>query len=64
MSVILTSIPDCLHSGNPIIQVTGLKGMTSVDQVTSDGFDYYYDKNFFISLRDLDHDRVENLQDI
>ena len=59
MSVILTSVPDCLPLDNPIIHITGLKGMTFVYQVTSDI--YVYDNKLFISLGDTDHDRVEKL---
>ena len=44
-SLILTSVPDCLPSGIPVIQVKGLKGMTFVDQLTGDIYDNDYDKS-------------------
>ena len=46
---------------NPIVQARGLKEMTFVGQVISAVCDY--DKKFKIYLCNIDHDRVDDLQD-
>ena len=49
VSVVLAGVPDCLPSGNPILQAQCLTDEFSVDQVTCNVYKYDYDNKLFIS---------------
>ena len=56
VSAVFSSVPDWLPSGNPVLQVQGLKGELSVDQVTGGIHKYDHDNKLFISLGKKDYD--------
>ena len=53
MSPVITGIPNCLWSGNPITEVTGFRGTTFLDKVMGDV--YNHDNKLFILLGSVDH---------
>ena len=59
MSAALSDVPDCLPSGNPVLQVQGLRGELFMDQVTGETYQYDYDAKV-ISFGGIDHDMAED----
>ena len=61
-STTLTSVPDCLSSGNPVLQALSLQGETFINQIAGDIYTYDYANKLFISSGDIDHEMAEDLQ--
>ena len=55
-------MPDCLPSGNPVLQVQSLRGELLIDQVTGDINKYDYSNKLFISSGKIGHDTAEELR--
>ena len=64
MSAVINSVPDCLLSGNFIVEVHIFMGTTFVDQVVSDVYDHDFENKLFILVSSVDHKIEEFLQSV
>ena len=62
MSAVISGVPDHLHLGNPIAEVKDPGGTTFGDYVIGDI--YEYENKLFILLFSVDHDKMDDLQNI
>ena len=60
----LSGVPDCSPSGNPVLQVHSLTSELFIELITGDIYKYDYDNKLFIFLDEIDHDMAEELSSI
>ena len=61
-STTLTSVPDCLPSGNPVLQALSLQGEIFINQIAGDIYTYDCSNKLFIFSGDIDCDMAEDVQ--
>ena len=60
-TVMLSGVPNCLPSGNTVLQVWSLQGVTFIGQTTGDINTYDYNNKIFISSGEIYHITAEGL---
>ena len=56
---VLSGIPDCLPSVNPVLMAPSIQGEIFIYQITGDIYTYDQDNRLFISIGDIDQDTTD-----
>ena len=61
-ATVLSGVPNSLPSGNPVLQISSLKGEIFINQIPGDIYIYDYTNRLFMSSGEVAHDIVVDLQ--